>query len=774
MQNNFFDQTNNGINFIEGHIGGEQDDSPENFNNQKKLINDSNNEYLRSINYFNKLDRDKNENTGYDELMYQTNHSTTARVNNAPTFVGDINISNPIIYPDKYDPYFEYLYSKNIRSINTLVSKKKTIVNIDSNNRNKIITNNILKYITLNNNSLAFTNNSNTIRIYTNDASSQFNINDKIIIRGFQNYTINYKSLNLFFTNEKNYVILDLNPNFNFILPYYDILISISNVTNNGKDSFNNIPLNIINQTQIVTLFKYNNDIRLKFEMPITFYTDNDLNQTLMSECTLIFYNLGNFPINLINANYPLDQNNLTGYQIIKDVSNDYIEIGINNNISITPNIQLQGYWDNNIFYTGGNNMQIGKITSITAGYLTPNKYSVSLNKSINNVVSIRIISSEIPNIKKNINSIDQININNNNNKFYWDNLLDSTTYSITLDTGFYTPSQLATTMETLISKVTRNNIILFTSNLVVQQSYLDSFFNNMQILFDTSSNTASFSSYNIYSLPQSLYSLEQIIVSPDSKSNRYIITILHNNHNLRVGDRIFISNSEDYYYILASDINREEGYEIYEVKNNSYYSIELNNINVLPETVDTNSGGYSIKIKTPNSFRLRFDFPDTFGNLIGFNYTGSNIAITPYSSLENNYTITNKQPYVYDITKILVYNNSINLNNTFTDFNLRGFRYLLLQCENLNNCTNPNGTSYFYKFQLNDNYNSILLNTFVDAPVYFNPPIRSITELNFNFIDPNGNNYNFYNIDNSFTLEITSFDNYPENTNINTSTARI
>jgi hypothetical protein len=774
MQNNFFDQTNNNINFIESHIGGDQNDTLENFNNQKKLIDNSQNEYLRSINYFNKLDREKNDNEEYDKLLYLEKHSTTSRINNAPTFVDDINYSNPIIYPERYDPYFEYLASKNIGSLDTRVIKKKTIVNVDSSNRNKITTNNIKNYITLGNNSLAFTNNSNTFRIYTNDALSQFTINDKIVIRGFQNYTINYKSLNFFFTNEKNYVILDLNPNFDFIIPYYDILVSISNVTNNGTDSFNNIPLNIINQTHIVTLFEYNNDIRLKFEMPITFYTDNDLNKTLSSECTLTFNNLGNFPISLINANYPLDQYNLTGYQIIKDVSNDYIEIGINNNISITPSIHLQGYWDNNIFYTGGNNMQIGKISSITTGYLTPNKYSVSLNKSINNVASIRIISSEIPNIKKNINSIDQININNNNNKFYWDNLLDNTTYSITLDTGFYTPNELATTMETLISKVPRNNIILFTSNLVVQRSYLDSFFNNMQISFDTSSNTASFSSYNIYSLPQCLYSLNQIIVSPDSRSNKFIITITHNNHNLRLGDRIFISNSEDYFYILASDINREEGYEIIEVKNNSYYSIELNNINVLPETVDTNSGGYKIKIKTSNSFRLRFDFPNTFGNLIGFNYTGTSIAITPYSKLENNYIITNKQPYVYDITKILVYNNSINLSNTFTDFNLRGFRYLLLQCENLNNCTNPNSVSYFYKFQLNDNYNAILLNTFVNTPVYFNPPIRSLTQLNFNFVDPNGNDYNFYNIDNSFTLEITSFDNSPENTFINTSTARI
>ena len=765
MQNNFFDQNNN--NFIESHIGGDLDDTPENLKNQKKLIDDSQNEYLRSINFLNKLDREKNENDNYDKLMFEEKHSTTSRINNAPTFVGDINYSNPIIYPDTYNPYFEYLSNKNIKSINTIISKKKTIVNVDSSNRNKVTTNNIQNYITLNNNSLAFTNNSNTFKIYLNDANKQFTVNDKIILRGFQHYTINYKSLNFFFTNEQSYIILDLKPNFDKILPYYDILISISNVTNNGTNLYKNIPLNLINQTQIVTLYTYNNDLRLKFNIPIIFYTNNELDQTLTSECTITFYNLGNYPISLINANYPLDPYNLIGYQIIKNVTTEYIEIGLTDNISLNQSINIQGTWNNNIFYTGGSSIQIGKIISINNGDLTPNKYTIKLNKTINNVASIKMLSSEMSNIKKNITSIDQINLTNVNNKFYWENLLDSTTYSITLSTGFYTLESLSQTMETLIAKVPRNLIKNLNNSL--------SPYNNISITFDSNSNTAIFNSYNVYILPQSLNSINQQQLGGSSYSNSYIILIYHENHNLHVGDQIFIKNSIDFFYIKASDINRVDGYKIYEVLNNNYYNIQLVNINILTTyTKNNDGGGYGITITTPNSFRLRFDNTDTFGNLIGFNYTGTSVAITSYSTLENNYTITNKQPYVYDITKILVYNNFINLNNTFSDFNIHGYRYLLLQCENFNNCTNPNNISYFYKFQLDDNYNNILLNKFVDAPVYLNPPIRSLSELNFNFVNPNGNDYNFYNIDHSFTLEITSFDNYPENTYINTSTARI
>jgi len=766
MENNFFDQNNNNINFIESHIGGDLNDNSENFKNQEKLIKNSNDEYLRSLNYFNKLDKNKDTSSEYDDLMYYEKHLTTHRINNAPTVVGDINYSNPIIYPNRYDPYFEYLYKKKLGSVNTIVSKKKTIVNVDSSNRNKITTNNIQNYITLNNNSLAFTNNSNRFKIYLANANKQFIVNDKIIIRGLQHYTINYKSINLFFTNEKNFVILDLKPNFDFILPYYDIIISISNVTNNGTNQYKNIPLNLINQTHIISLLTYNNDIRMKFDLPINFYTNNDLDQTLKSECTISFYNIGNFPISLVNANYPLDQYNLTGYQIITNVTNNYIEIGLSNTISINQNIPLQGTWENDVFYTGGQNMQIGKVLSTNNGYLTPTKYSVILDKTINNVACLKILSSEMVNVKNNINS-QEINLTSANNKFYWDNLLDSTTYSITLDTGFYTIDKLTNTMEQLISLVPRN--IASTTEHSLQ------LYNNMKIIFDTNSNTSSFNSFNVYNLPKSLYSVNRESVEAGTNDNIYIITIIQNNHNLQVGDQIYINNSTDFFYISATDINRSEGYKIYQIINNTFYTIKLDNINILTTYVnESNGGGYAITINTPNSFRLRFDFSDTFGNLIGFNYTGTNIAITPYSTLQNNYTITNKQPYTYDINKILVYNNDITSSNTISNFNLHGFRYLLLQCENFNNCTNPNSVSYFYKFQLNDNYNNILINNFVDAPVYLNPPIRSISQLNFNFVDPYGNDYNFYNLDHSFTLEITSIDNYPENTYINTSTSRI
>ena len=100
--------------------------------------------------------------------------------------------------------------------------------------------------------------------------------------------------------------------------------------------------------------------------------------------------------------------------------------------------------------------------------------------------------------------------------------------------------------------------------------------------------------------------------------------------------------------------------------------------------------------------------------------------------------------------------------------------RYILIQIQNLNNNSNPNGPPYFAKILLNGQVNSYLYNTYVQSPVYINPPLKSINELSITFINANGNLVDFGNLNHSFTLEITSLNNYPENTNLNTNMVRI
>lgn len=755
------------ISFISSHVGGDLNDTQTEFVDQVKLIENNTNDYNRLINYKSKLERDKNENDDFIQILDAKRHLTTYRINNAPTTVSDINYSNPIIFPDKYDPYFEYLESKNLGSINTQIIKTKTIVNIDSSLRNIKTFLKASNFYILEPNSLQFTNNSNILTINYYNSINYFKVNDKISLRGLLNYTIEYKSLKFFFENGSSTVVLDLKPNYDFEVAYYDIIIQINNVTNNGSNYYKNIPLTLINQNQIIKTVDYNSDIRMTFELPMVFYTQNDLDQTLISDCTIIYNNLGNYPINLINAFYPLSYTNLIGYFIVQNVYQNYFTVKLNDYISINQNIILKGQWINSYFYTGSL-IEIGIISSINLGDQNSNSYTVYLNKVINNVAQMRILSSEIPNIQNNIYKfITNVNFNiiSSNNKFYWENLLDTSLYSIEIPVGFYTLTQLQVVIENLVNNTPRK-LINSNNNLYP--------FNNISIELDTSADIISFTSINTYILPNCFFGLAKDNNNVNTNGNEFLLKINHAQHNLNVGDLIIIKNSIDYYNIPASYINNPNGYKIINIINNDFYTIKLTDINLLIKDAGNTYGGLSINIITKNSFRLRFDFSDAIGSLIGFKQIGSPYSITNYCGLYNDYTITNIQPYYINIEKQVSSKNATILSNNQNKFNTYGFSYMLLKCENFNLCTNPNGESYFYKFLLNGNVGSILYNSYVDAPIYLNPPIKSISSLSFNFIDPTGNLINFNNVNNSFTLEITSFSNCPPNTNINHNLARI
>lgn len=759
--NNTNNISNNQIQFMSKHVGGDLNDTVTDYKNQSNLIKKSSNEYVSILNYHNKLlkDQDSKISDEYIKQLDAEQQSTLYRINNVPTIVENINLSNPKIYPKEYDPYFEYLHEKNIKSINTQIIKKQTIVNVDSINRQIVSSLTIQEYTKLNTNSLIFTNASPKIKILLNNSKNKFIKGDKISLRGFKYYSVGYKALNIFFTDNSNKVILDIKPNFDIKIPYYDIIIKLNGINADGSDYFNNIPLNIINQTYNVNVVNHNNDSRFEITIPLVFHTTNTSNQLLISDCSINYYNIGNFPISLINANLPITEYNLTPYLNVDDVGTDYINILLNVNISLLNNIKLSGEWTNLSFATGSD-IEIGKILTNKFGYYSPNIYSMPLISTINNVCCIKMISSEIPNVQNNIFELNNINVTSPNNKLYWDNVGDVDTYSISIPTGYYQITDLKTQIENLASKVKRTTVI--PNNNLYKYA-------NIKVEFDTNANLASFRSFSMFIVPNCLHSINEFPIN----SGNYNIKIQQNNHNLRVGDNIIISNAIDYYYLSSDYLNNLLGQTVTNIISDDIYEIKILNVNKITDVGNT-KGGAGIKILTPESFRLRFDKKDTIGNLIGFRYVGDQIAITNYSIWENNYTITNLQPYVVDISKILVINNLLNEYQLTTNFNTNGFNYILLLCDGLNFCTNPNNISYFYKFQLNGQVNKILYNTFVNTPIIINPPIKLLSKLDFTFVDPNGNPINFYGQNNSFTLEITNINNAPSNTNINTGISRI
>lgn len=436
------------------------------------------------------------------------------------------------------------------------------------------------------------------------------------------------------------------------------------------------------------------------------------------------------------------------------------------------------------VFFTG-KNVQIGKIEGFVQSYESANNFNIFLNKTYVNVAEIKIISSELPNVQTNVNgssestidvsfylnaksssSYNSTSLNNSftqitNNRLYWENILDKEIFYIELEPGNYTYALLKKSIEKKVSLTKRKPIIY--------NKFLNEY-NNMEVEFVQETNESKFKMYDIYSVPNCFVEFTNV---ESSSGNLFKIKIYCPNHNLNIGDTIFISNSLSYYVIDEKSINNEKGHVVTNVLNSSYFEISITNINPIQDVGDT-KGGYDIDIKKYAIFRLYFNFDDTIGNLIGFRFVGYSSSITNYSSLLPYYTITNKYTYFIDIGSILIVNNNIPPQNLIANFANEQYTYLLLLADGLNNNNNPNGPSYFYKFLINQPPGSYLFNTFVNSPVYFNPPIPNLNELKLTLVYPNGSLVNMGNLNYSLTFEITSINNQPENTNINTNMSRI
>lgn len=770
------------IKFLEPHVGGNLNDSNTQFVSQKKIINENNNLYLDLLDNTNDLLRNKDStNTNFKSSEYiqekrKEIYTRDTRINNFPTIVNEeINLSNPIIYPKDYDPYFEYLYKKNLNSINTQVIQKKNYVNIDSVNRITNSTMNVLSYTNLISNPLIFKNESDVLQIKFQNATDNFSVGDRITLRGYDFYTVDYKKLNFFFKNQSNQVIIDLVPNYIYEIPYYNVMIEISGITNNNSDYFKNIPLNVLNDIHTVSIYTTSsNEYKLSFEMPLNFYSENVNSTTFSSNCLIKYYFIGNYPINYINSGLPTSLYNLNSYLIIDSLDNNNIYVKLTNPISLINSsfIPIYGNWLNNTtFETGGNFIQVGLITSIEQGYPNTSKYKLILDKKIDNVVCIRMKSSEIPNTYKLIYNISQnskqyFKTITSNNMFYWENALDkeNNIYNIQIPAGNYSSIELSNLMEELINKVPR---------IINEQNIIP--LNKIKININQSNNITQLTSFNQYKLPKCIINLN------NSNEYTWILTINHPNHNQNVGNKIIIEKCINYKNIDKNYINGE--HIISQVINNDMYNITLKNINLLPyynnenndETNNTN-GGNNIIISTLNPFRIYFDKSNTIGAILGFKNIGQPGSITPFSNSHNNYIIDNSQAYIFGIENIQIVNNSLQNVQVSNDFSFDVGRYILIKCADdyLNQCTTPNGISYFYKIQLNGQPGSMMFNTFVDNPIYFNPPIKYLEYFDFTFMTESAIEFEFYGINNSMTFEISSITNSPENTNLATYVARI
>lgn len=760
----------------------------------------------------------QNYKSPYESTIYPTNLLYNYFNSNIQNQNGNNKISEDTKY-ERFDEITQHLYNRGLVDRTNKIRYESNYLLVDSQFRNKvpkITTENLRNLAT---NPLKFT--SSESEVFIKDPGHNYQALDRIVltgvpyekvvlkVRGGQSVAtslpdyIPNENMGISFKFESNimkvwythgiYAIFTPpvpQPNVAYADSFFnkELYVEISGF-NYVKPNFN-IPLNAINRKHRVLL--QNPEVIDTIEKGYVsasdttqaqvfyiqlpeIYTDPDNSGVFFPaepfNITLTFYYKYGIPIQYLNAEYPIDERHYNGYHVIRRVTPDGYFI----NLPWKASADTLGE-------TGGNNIFVGKILSIDSGFSSPSSYGIELGKTINNIVMARIISSAFPNTEKVIRDFPE---ERRNNRFYWQNLNDGGgIYKIDLPAGNYTPDSLLTKIQQLVYQVPKN----ITEN---PYGYNDKNYISGEI--DTTTDIVTFRSYNEALLNQPIVYVDPPIGpfdGPAIPTNGYRLIFEHNFHKLTLGseiinnsnivinpnnrgDTIIISNSISYQGIPAATINGSHEVLIpYEdgISSTSgfafsdpqkYYAIRLKSFNLLT-TKDDTGGGSAVTIYAPNKFRLRFDYDDTFGELLGFRNIGQNVAITQYESI-----ITNNMAYE-DETGIDEFGNLRPIRHNAVI--LSGYNYINMVCNQFSLYrpiqTNTPIKEVFYQILLSCLPAKIAFNTFVDTPKYFYDPIPAIDQLEFEFYTPDGFLFDFNGVDHNFVLELVTYNEFPKGSN--------
>jgi len=690
------------------------------------------------------------------------------KINNNPTEQIVSNVNN-----DRYDPYIDFLLTRGLINNDNNIRYETTAINIDSTFRqiDPSVTINETHNLSVN----PLTVNGNVLTVY--DYGHNYNINDRIMVSGvlypevvircggsFNNIIfIPNTNIMIINYNYENYGIpinlptdtsgnIDVNyvsNSDNYIQTIPTLTLNINGFIGNSPGIgtyYDNIPINSINITHNVTLIKdLSNNLYPLINLKYTYnqvYTSMPITSMTPFNVTILFYYIYGIPINIINAGYPTTQNNIIEYHTITNTSQNTYSFVLNYSAP-TNYTNIQSF--------GGNSIYISQINDIIEGFSDPNYYIINLDKIYRNVYMIRMISSEFPNSENPIKS--------NNNKIYWQNEDDGDyVYNIEVNPGKYSSVDLTSVMESLFYNTPRINY-----DQDIQNTSAPSYTNHNYIKVDININTdiVTFKSYReaFYIAPfidvfPSISTDPTLVVAPYVG---YIITIKHPNHHLIVGQTILIDGAISYMGIPANILNRT--HIIYSVLDTNTYQIELPAFN-LESQRNNNGGGVSVGIYVPNNIKLRFDYQDTLGNVLGFRNVGLYNSITPFNSIiTNNDLYANELPYNNVGQIVQLSNNALQLS---------GNSYIIVECTQLTTITSVGPIKdIFAKILLSGLPGEVLYNTYICVPKVFYEPIPELSSLEFTFYSPDGSLFDFNGVNHSFTLEITTITNILNNTHL-------
>jgi len=221
------------------------------------------------------------------------------------------------------------------------------------------------------------------------------------------------------------------------------------------------------------------------------------------------------------------------------------------------------------------------------------------------------------------------------------------------------------------------------------------------------------------------------------SESSIYSYVRTNYNHLLTTGDEIFIFQNTNTIYEKLTIFDHKYGYVAGTSENNNVYdeltTQEEEEISKFVEEI-TNPAGLLVTVIDANTFKIPVPYT----------------SIIPIENwIENEIDIETDITIEYGSIVTTMVNQSLNLS---------GEKYIFMQSEILGNGeTSGQVSNIFAKIQLASSSGEDIYNAYIGGyQIYVDTPLTSLTELDFSFYKNDGDLFEFYDNDHSFTLEIT------------------
>ena len=427
---------------------------------------------------------------------------------------------------------------------------------------------------------------------------------------------------------------------------------------------------------------------------------------------------IGNIPNKYIVADNPTNEDRINPFHKISYIDKDHYSISTNSPIvstyseyAVSKSINPTNYLNSKII-----NVTIQKILNVLPGYTYANHYMYEFGRTFEQISKIELVSTEFPNAMQVIRNFPT---NIKNNKIYWRILDDGDyIYSTEISPGNYSAETLKIELQNKMNQVTR--------------SFDNELYQEVIISIDTAKSLIEFRIYH-----KDIFTNNLSIMTGTSR----LEVDYKKPHNFKTGDIVILTNVASIGNINSILINKD--HIIYVINENEFY------INLTGKATSTvsNGGGNNIEIRNLLLFQILWNQNDSFGNILGFNNSG-----TPFNIGDDKF----RQPPYMNVVSNYSYN-EYNYSNSPTIFDLSGQRYIFMVNELLTTVdNNSNVRNAFAKLLLPTRAGSYSFNSFITSPKIFINPIAKLSKLEFKFVDYYNNLYQFNGIDHSFSLIIT------------------